>query len=335
MDGLIKDLKNIVGRSDDSDDHILMNSRYAPIKIEQKNFHRIHDDPIDPEKKILFVDGGNSILFESADFCIGIIRVGGIIYKKNRRVRRDNDEFYILIREDAGKYLVRTYPVTSFDKVVFNPDDEMLRNGLEKCDVGKIVSIIRRFAELEYASDSSKEVDYILLDGTLEARYPFEEKYLEKIFQTGKTCALSKTCSLTTKNGFGMTKKLFDMGRNTDYGIWYYHPIVVNNNPKHKAEMYFIRLNCKSDYVFRFEIQKGFTKDAEGFFSILARNSTDPIFLGYPYGLIDIDQYVRVSDDESRILRTKLSAKMGKDWNEFSRNLSSTNAHSILDKIRF
>ena len=343
MDDLVRDLKNIVSRKDVGDDYLSMNSRYVPAKIESKNFHVIPKIPdANFSKTILFVDGGNSILFESAEFCIAMIRIGGIVYQKNKRIKRNSQEFYLLVKEIEGKYSVKTYPETSFNKITFDPEDESLRNGLEKCSISRIVSVIRRFAEIEYAYENSKnsddvdsdDIDYIVMDGTLEARYPLEEKYLTKLYSTGKACALSKTCSLTTKNGLSITKKLLDM-HSSNPDAWYYYPIVTNNNYKHDAEIYFIKLNAKTNYVFRFELQKGFKDDAAKLFSMLTSNSNDPIFLGYPYGLIDVDQYVRVSDDESRLLQTKLSTKLGKDWNELSKHLNSTNAHSILDKIKF
>ncbi len=333
MDELVKELKNIVTRKDAGDDYLSMNSRYVPFKIESKNFHNIAPKKL--SKRMLFVDGGNNVLFESADFCIAIVRVGGIVYSDNKRISRKSQEFYLLIKESKGKYSVKTYPETSFNNVVFDPEDESLKQGLEKCGITRIVSVIRRFAEIEYATAHAIDVDYILMDGTLEARYPLEDKYLTQLFSNGKTCALSKTCTLTTRNGLSITKKLLDLGSETNLDKWHYHPIVTNNNPKHPAEIYFIKLNAKTSHVFRFEIQKEFKEDADVLFSLLASNSNDPIFLGYPYGLIDVDQYVRVSDDESRLLQTKLSTKLGKDWNELSKHLNSTNAHSILDKIKF
>jgi hypothetical protein len=343
MDELVKELKNIVTKKDVRDDYLLMNSKYVPVKIESKNFHNIiAEKDYKTSKKVLFVDGGNSILFESAEFCIAFIRVGGIVYSNNKRINRKSQEFYLLIKENNGKYSVKTYPETSFNNIAFDPEDESLKNGLEKCGITRIVSVIRRLAEIEYANTQSANVDYVIMDGTLEARYPLEDKYLTQLFLSGKACALSKTCTLTTKNGLSITKKLLDLGSKTNSDKWYYYPSVTNNNPKHSAEMYFIKLNAKTNYVFRFEVQKNFNeKNNENndsiseLLSILASNSNDPIFLGYPYGLIDVDQYVRVSDDESRLLQTKLSTKLGKDWNELSKHLNSTNAHSILDKIKF
>jgi hypothetical protein len=342
MDELVKELRNTLLTKSTDEEYLSMSSKYVPIKIDLTNYHNIFSiseikSELKTSKNILFVDGGSAVLFESASFCVGFIRVGGIVYNNNLRIAKSLREFYLIITEINGEYHVRTYPETSFDAMVFNPEDESLKNGLEKCNVTKIISLIRRFAEIEYATNNllDKDVDYILIDGTLEARYPFEDKYLANLYSKKNVCALSKTCTLTTKNGFSVTKLLLDFNAKSKNSVWYYNPIVINNNSIHNAELYFIKLHSKTDYVFRFEMQKGFDKNMSDLFSILVNNSCDPIFLGYPYGLIDVDQYVRVSDDELRLLKMKLSVKLGKDWNEFSKYLNSTNAHSILDKIKF
>lgn len=336
MDELVRELKDITSKKEDNDEYLSMNLRYVSIKIEHKNFHPINFHPISGYvgKKMLFVDGGNSILFESAAFCIGFIRVGGILYSEGKRITRKSEEFYVSVKESDGKYSVKTYPETSFSDMTFNPDDESLRNGMERCDMSRIISLIRRFAEIDHAFRNSADADYLLLDGTLEARYPSEDKYLERLFTTGKACALSKTCSLTTKNGISITRLLHDSSEDIN-SAWYYNPIVINDNPKHHAEIYFVRLHERSGYVFRFEIQDRFRGDVHEMFSALVHDSKDPIFLGYPYGLIDVDQYVRISEEESELLRTKISVKFGKGWNDFSKSLNSMNAHSVLDKIRF
>jgi hypothetical protein len=247
----------------------------------------------------------------------------------------------VLITENDSKFNVKTFPDSSFNGLIFDSDDETLRIGKEKCIISRIVSIIRRFCEIDYAySQDSSDTDIIILDGTLEARYPYEQNYLNKLFLSGKACALSKTCSLTTKNGSSITRKLLALSNQLTLhdqlsSAWYYHPIVQNNNVEHKAEIYFTSLNPKSDYVFRFEIQQGFAKDIESLFSTLCKNSNDPVFLGYPYGFIDVDSNARISENELMMQKTRFAVKLGSEWSELSKNLSSMNAHDILDKMRF
>ncbi len=331
MDDLIKELKGMGSRAT-GDEYIVMNSRYVPLPLSLANFHVISDKISETSnRQMMFVDGGNSVIFESAGLALGYIRVGHVLYNKNMRISRNKSEFYILITQKNEEYTVRTFPETSFNNMKFNSEDDSLKVGLERCEPSRILSVIRRFAEIEHATINSSCADVILLDGTLDVRYPNESEFLKKLLATRKVLALSKTCSLTTRNGVSVTRRLYDMKS----GTWYYYPIVENKNPNHQAEIYFVKCHEYSNHVFRLEFQKDFNGSTEESLLWLLRNSSDPIFLGYPYGFIDVDQYVRISSEENIMLQTMLSAKMGKDWNEFKKGLNSMNAHSILDKIKF
>lgn len=332
MDDLIAEITSRMAESKNyADDFLLMNNKYSPIKLSDKNFNSILNARL---LNLLFVDGGNAVLFESAGFCLGFIRVSGIVYSENKRVERKFKEYHVFIYEKDGKFFVKTFPENSFNKMTFDPDDESIRNGIERANPSRILSIIRRLAEIEcaYSLDSEK-VDAIILDGTLESRYPFETSYMNKLSLTKKTCSIGKTCSLTTNLGVSITKRLNDFHKYSN--TWYYYPIVSNNNPSHNAEIYFSKLHAKSDYVFRVEIQREFSKNVNDLFYSLCENSKDSVFLGYPYGFVDVDQHARISEDEKKMLQIKFSSKMGKEWTEFSKHLKSMDAHGILDKIRF
>jgi hypothetical protein len=337
MDDLISELRKISHDKNDDASVLVMGKNYSPITLSKNNFHSIISSN---EGGILFVDGGNAIIFESAGFCLGIIRVAGLKYKNNKRVMRDVKEFYALIKEekqgDTNKFLVKTFPSTSFDGLVFDPEDNSLKNGMERSSCSRIIPVIRRFAELEHAYTlDDKDISFILLDGTLETRYLYEQDYLKKLLETEKVCALSKTCSLTTNNGPSITKTLLDYSSDPNLNAWYYYPIIENHNPEHDANIYFIRLGLQSDYVFRFEIQKNIRLDIPIIMGLLLANSRDPIFLGYPYGLVDVDNVARISLEECRLLKTRLMIELGQDWNELSKSMNSLNAHDILDKIKF
>lgn len=319
MDDLIKELKNIKTRSSDKC-YLSMNKNYSPIDIDKINFHEI-ENLKDDSSELTFIDGGQAILFESAGFCIGFIRTAAITYDYNKRTSKNIKEFYILVKDDDGKFIIRTFPKNDFNDMKFDPEDEKLKYGIDKASCARILSVVRRFAELKHAS----RFDNPILDGTLEARYPYE---LDFINELKKVSALAKTCSLTTNTGFGITNYLMSLND----GAWYYYPIVKNNNKSHPAEIYFLKLNDKSDYVFRFE-NKG--DDAPRIIDLLMKNAKDPVFLGYPYGLVDADNTARVSEQEKKMLQTQISVKLGKEWPGFSKMLKSMNAHEILDNIKF
>lgn len=318
MDELIRRLGEL-RRIPSQDVHVLMSKNYLPLTIDKKNFHEIKlfNDVVD----MTFIDGGQAILFESAEFCLGFIRVAALQYSNNKRVSRNTEEFYILITENDGSFVITSFPNGEFNNLKFDPENESLRNGIDRASPSRILSVIRRFAELKKA----REYSNVILDGTLEARYPGELEYIKNLENIS---AISKTCSLTTNLGVGIVNYLVLLNKKK----WHYYPVVINKNKNHLAEISFVKLNEKSDYVFRFE-QKG--NVVEEILFALVKNSIDPTFIGYPYGLIDADQVARVSEQEKKMLQTQISIKLGSNWNEFSKCLKSMNAHEILDNIKF
>jgi NurA-like 5'-3' nuclease len=70
---------------------------------------------------------------------------------------------------------------------------------------------------------------------------------------------------------------------------------------------------------------------------MLSLNSSDPVFPGYPYGLIDADQHARISEQERQMLNLRMTVLLEKDKNKkmINNSLNSMNAHSILDRIKF
>ena len=62
--------------------------------------------------------------------------------------------------------------------------------------------------------------------------------------------------------------------------------------------------------------------------------STDPIFLGYPYGLIAVDQGARIANEEKEFFQMQFKVTAGKDWESIASHLRSIDAHNVLDAIR-
>lgn len=345
MEELLNELRK-VDHKVYTDNYLIMGKEYVSLKIEDKSFKIISEMPPSDKYVVTFVDGGQTLIFESSFFCLGYIRTAALTYENNVRKSIDIKNFYILIKEINNKFEIKTFPKTSFENIIFNKKDLSLEKDVS---CSKILPIIRRFAELEHAS----KFNNVLIDGTLEAKYAYELNYIKNL----KTAhAISKTCSLLTNNGIGIIDVLRGIdNKSINNDAWYYYPVVLNNNKNHPAEIFFVKLNEKSDYVFRMEFKsvnnhnsetikdKILDKNlsvqlpfqSEELLSFLKENSKDPIFLGYPYGLIDADNYARVTEQERKILQTRISIMMGKDWKNFSKVLKSMNVHEILDNIKF
>jgi hypothetical protein len=66
---------------------------------------------------------------------------------------------------------------------------------------------------------------------------------------------------------------------------------------------------------------------------VLKKQSNDLIFPGYPYGLIQADQFARMSNKEKDYFIMFYKTKAGKGWEDIEKDLSSLNSHDILDRI--
>lgn len=315
---------------------------YKTFEISKKNFHKFEITKED--KKICFVDGGNAEIIGSANFSLQLIRVYACVFSKNIVVQSKKNDFFLLAKTVGGKeikYECEIFPIKGETLIDVNDlgldySDETIKEGIFNAKIGKIAELARRFSEIKLAEKMIEKLDkedIIVLDGTLESNYTNEEKYLERLYDTGLKnnvliTALAKTTTILTKNGNNLIGLLNSIG---EKDLWYYHPIAETNNKKHKAEIFVVRLNKKAEHVFRFEAFKEQKNKIGLILGKIALNSTDISFPGYPYGLIKADKIARISNKEKEGYTALFLAKMGKIGVKLNKYLSSQNAHLILD----
>ncbi len=315
---------------------------YRAHKIDIKNFHNI--EKTISNKKIAFIDGGNAEIIGSANFSLNLIRICYVIYQNNRKIAAKKFEIFAFVKainENDEIYFKTTFFNLNnnliLDEISFNSLDHTLMIGINRAEISNVANAIMRFTELRLAKHVSdnKLSDFIVLDGNLQSTLTNENHYLNDLY---KSCdknnvilsALSKTTSLFTESGNLLSAVLLGI---SSLDSWVYYPIVEIENHNHKAEMFFVKFHEKSRHVFRFEIFNAQMANAEQAINELASNSVDPIFIGYPYGLVEVDRIARVSNNEKESLRTILLVKL-KNKN-IEKYLSAVNAHEILDKISF
>ena len=315
---------------------------YAVRRIDSKNFHRIQKS--DSSKKIAFIDGGNAEIIGSANFSLSLIRTCCIIFQKNKKL--GFKKFEVICLAQAVSQDTEIFYKTSFFKIgnpidlqeiSFSSLDHSLMAGINRAEIGSVANAIRRFAELRLAKlvAEQKIADIIVLDGNLQSTLTNENEYLRGLYESCeknnvKLSALSKTNSLFANNGDLLSAVLADM---SSLNSWFYHPIAEISNPNHRAEMFFARFHEKSRHIFRLEIFNRQKSDAGEIISILADNCSDPVFIGYPYGMVEADRIARVSHNEKESLKARFLFKL-QDKN-IEKYLSSKNAHEILDRISF
>ena len=321
---------------------------YKACKIDINNFHQITKS--NSGKKIAFVDGGNAEIIGSSNFSLNLIRVSCVIYQYNKKIKLEKLEFFAFINtannNDEIYYKVSFYGAKNsnfsdknfLNEMSFNSFDHTLMLGINRAEISSVANAIRRFAELRMAKIASERGDFcniIVLDGNLQSTLTNENKYLNGLHESCSRnnvilTALSKTTSLFTDNGNLLSVVLDNI---SNFPSWYYYPIAEINSLNHKAEMFFVKFHEKSKHIFRFEIFNEQKEKAEETINTLANYCVDPIFIGYPYGLVEADRIARASNNEKGSLKTMLLVKLRNK--NIEKYLSSVNAHEILDKISF
>jgi len=311
---------------------------------------------------LVFVDGGNLELLSAPNFSVQLLRVCAVKYKNNERVFIKRVECFCVVNSFVKRsensvensaaniwYKVKIYPIDEADSDFFesmngleiNSQEESISSGGKRAKISSVVNVVRRFLEIDFAKNMISELlsGFIILDGTLEANYPGEIEKLTGLCESAKkkevtVCALSKTTNLFTSNSNSAPAYLNSL---SPFNKWYYYPSVkiASFNENHSAEIYFLKLNEHSDYVFRFEINKSPLLEGDfldKLFWLLEQNSKDAVFLGYPYGLIEVDKFARIEKKEAEALQILFLSKISSNFHLLN-SINALNAHDILDRI--
>lgn len=314
-----------------------MEKGFTPIKINEKNFHEL--GLFSDSKTLVGVDGGNTNILSAPNFSVDFIRVVGVFYKENKRINIIKKEFFCFIKaENRNEKIIYSVDIigdTFFDVPIIDSEISTLDGEKYNLEISSVAGMVRRFAELELAKDiinnSNKEIS-LVIDGSLKVKTKEELSLIKDLVLRAKeknipVGFLSKTCRLLTKNASSLNSALNELGHKSS---WYYYPVFRINNEDYLGEMYFVKLNSKSKYVFKLEIDK--QTGAENYILSLALNSNDPVFYGYPYCLIEADKIARVSNKEKEYLTTIFLSKI-KNKEKLNYLLSNLDAHDILDNI--
>tara|TARA_Y100000031_G_scaffold82361_1_gene90733 strand:+ start:3611 stop:4630 length:1020 start_codon:yes stop_codon:yes gene_type:complete len=328
------------------DNHIqFSNPDYRPFNFDKNNFTEIKKS--ESKNKIVFIDGGSSEIIKSSNFSLNLIRVYYTIYQNNKRINSKKIDFYSFISTkninnelfyDCEFIGLNNNALPDKNDLLLSSLDETIKQGTVRANISNVSNVIRKFSEIKTAIniiDNLNNSDIIVLDGSLQCTFTKEKKYFEELYMKAEekniiVCGLSKTTTLMTDRGNSIANALnkFDID-----GKWFYHPVVDIKASNHKAEMAFVKLHEKSKYIFRFEIYKEQKQFINNVLRIISNNCNDPVFMGYPYGLIEADKNARVSNNEKNMLLTLFSTKFGKDWEKIKESLSSIDAHEILDSV--
>ncbi len=317
--------------------------------IETENFRNILSEGADPEdSRVVFIDGGNAEIFLSPSLCVHFVRVFHSIYSGGHRTSCSADEFYVLAstKNVDGKIFYsarllksKAHTLTdSFFEEELDIDslEASMREGKSKVNISRIPGMVRRLAELSTALLLAGRLgsgDAIIIDGSLCTRFSDEKKLVGALKGFAEQnnvliCGLSKTSDLLTCDGESVAALL---NRASPGGSWCYTSAARSREDL--VDVCFVKLHPSSSYVFRLD---AFEHHSSGDYfaallSSLARNSRDPIFLGYPYGLVEADNFARVSNRELDCLRMMFQAKAASIGCILDKDSAAVDAHSVLD----
>ncbi len=343
---LIALVKNSITNADDTYVQF-SNPDYAPFDFNKICFNEIKDNGTGA--RIAFIDSGSAEIIKSSNFSLSLIRVYHAVYKNDKRINSKRSDFYSFIsaKSIGGELFYNSEfiglnnennAIPDNEDLLLNSLDETIKQGIARASISNVANVVRRFSEIKTAIEvigSLEHSDIIVLDGSLQCAFTNEKKYFEELYKKAAErgviiCGLSKTTTLMADKGSSIAHALNKFNVS---GKWAYHPVAEIKSPSHKAEMAFVKLHEKSRHIFRFEIYKEQKERLMEAASLLSNNCKDPVFLGYPYGLIDADKNARVSNQEKEMLLTLFSTKFGKDWEKIKESLSNVDAHDILDNI--
>lgn len=316
-------LERIAARTKDTGSVILLPT--ASVPLSDACFK-----PILPTvaKRIAFVDGGNAEILKAPNFSLQFIRLYATIHEENKRVRTFKKEFFALIVAQGKGAL--TFDVETFDTDFtltksFAADDATLRTGMHLATPSAVADAVRTFAEFTLAQEVCKELhagDMLVRDGDLMPTQTYANSYVDELKRIALSrgvvlCGLAKTTTVLTDTGNSAAAAL---QRIAPSGTWLYQPP--------GSLISFVRLHNRSGHVFRLDVTQA--EHARTVAFALASQSTDPVFLGYPYGLIEADQFAQVRGDEAARMKLQVKAHGG---TQLKAHLSALNAHDTLNAL--
>ncbi len=336
MEEIIKKIKNKLFIDEDLPQ--IYDKKFEVYEIKKENFQKIKNSK---KRKLVFFDGGSQELFSAPNISLFFNRIYCCVYDNNKRIKSKKFEFYSLIytqKKDNELFFDTEFfflkNKLNLPKMEFSVKDKTLCFGKNIVDISVLGSNIRKLLEIKAASQIDEKNSIIVLDRDLEPKVTYEEEFFKELYRNAdknKTlvCGLSKTSSLLTKKGNSLNALLNSLGPEKE---WYYK--VAESEA---FDIYFVKLNSKASHTFRLDISKvnkNNSNNEEHIISYnLKLNSSDPVLLGYPYGLIEADKNARVSNKETEFLKMQLIVSFGSEFKQFKKYLNTKDAHSILDNI--
>ncbi|MGM5480289.1 MAG: hypothetical protein ACQESC_02405 [Nanobdellota archaeon] len=293
--------------------------------------------PHEKTKIITFIDGGQQVVFSTPSLLIGTVSTASSSWKGMKRVGVRKEEFFVLIsrQENSVSFYARD------GKKVIPFDDDFFKSDSIGCsfdsDLEKGLGDIRRLLELSYGKQHTATSDVVCIDGSLRC---FSKEENDMLNHTLLSCH-TRSCSLI---GLQKTTSLVSNTVDSLQGLvdraprkksWLSSALGYHTNKLHPATVHLVKLHPQSDHAFVLDVQKEYYGTLEYLLTTLSMTSCDPVFLGYPYGLVEADKLARIEDDRIQESRLHIHRQLQGESNKLLRGVHFKNAHEILDSFSF
>ncbi len=299
-----------------------------PVPLSVDNFHPLEEIR---HTKIGFVDGGNNIIFLSPGQAIHLVRLYYSIFKDGRKMEYGRYTFILdtFFDPDKDVFNVKIYDVDSSSLL-----PENMEIGADEIDerekIKGVGSYVRRIGEWLLLERIKDKCDILVRDGSLQTGEKKEALYANRIFECAKNVIIgfSKTCSIITDRGYSLLASIHHLSKRHNVSApWYYHPIAKNISTI-KGDMFVVKLHPYADYIFRVEV---YPDDRAEMLGALIPMANDPVFIGYPYGLIDADVNARITDEEAKMYKSIIYNSA----DEFTRmQANAMNSHDVISGVK-
>ena len=293
------------------------------------------------KSRATFVDGGNSSIIKTPAAELQKIRTAAIATENNKLAEAIQKEGYLLAKlapDEAGKIRCNAELRESTLEIGINDftgiSSETAVTAANTDALVKFCETARRLAETKAAQNAvmRKKSRFVVLDGTLEAFNAAEMRAIAELMAAAADNhviigSVAKTCSLLTDSGKPLLEAVQGIaGNNEGYII-----VAEGLNERHKATVAIARLNNSSNYLFRVEAAN--QEELSQLTSMLAGQSNDLAFPGYPYGLIMADRFARISENDAELTKFKIAATATAEMKELLKQEKALDAHSVLDSM--
>ena len=339
------------------------NPEYRSFPLTKERFKTIKATEL--KGKVAYVDGGNQEILGAPNFSVQVNRVYYNIFKGQERLQSrslpQRIEFFSATHSRfSGENIIydtSVFPAQeSFKDLLprekdlsFDSFDRTVTIGTQRADIARVASISRRFAEWNYAKHVLDKVleegDVLVVDGTLQTAFTNESRYTLDLYKLAKdkgvaVTGLSKTSHLFTNTGLSLIGAVVKLGKEAGIENEFYVKVAEARSSDHNAVIFVVKLHPKAERAFRYEVHREqfMTLDEESvkeIFFQLVSNSRDIGFPGYPYGLVEADQFARVRGSEVTSYQTLFLSqisKMGR-WPKFARHIHAVDAHGYLNTL--